>query len=67
MVGDETVVAGASTGVGQVEAVIRRPLGLPQPEPVKKTLIERLLRNQGMDAFPAGPPAANPVSRTPQG
>jgi hypothetical protein len=33
MVGDETVVAGASTGVGQVEAVIRRPPGFPRPYP----------------------------------
>jgi hypothetical protein len=33
MVGDQGVVAGASTGVGQVEAVIRRPPGLPHPNP----------------------------------
>jgi len=36
MVGDEIVVEGANVSQGKVESVIRRNLGLPEPEPEKK-------------------------------
>jgi hypothetical protein len=44
MVGDEIVVEGANVDEGTVAAAIRRHLGLPEPEPGKKTIFARLFR-----------------------
>ena len=43
MVGEEIVVEGADIAEDQLEAVIRRHLGLPAPEPQKKGFLGRLL------------------------
>jgi hypothetical protein len=43
MVGEEIVVEGANIAEDKVEMVICRHLGLPEPEPPKKGLIDRLL------------------------
>jgi len=42
MVGDEIVVEGSNVTQDEVEAVICRCLGLPQPEPEKKGILGRL-------------------------
>jgi hypothetical protein len=44
MVGDEIVVEGSGVDGSKVEAAIHRHLGLPQPEPAKKSLFGRLFR-----------------------
>jgi len=44
MVGDEIVVEGSGIDESKVEAAIRRHLGLPRPEPAKKSIFERLFR-----------------------
>jgi hypothetical protein len=44
MVGDEIVVEGSGIDESKVAAAIRRHLGLPQSEPAKKSLFERLFR-----------------------
>lgn len=43
MVGDEIVVEGADVAEEQIEAVICRCLGLPEPQPQKKGVLNRLL------------------------
>ena len=43
MVGDEIVVEGADISEHEVEACICRHLGLPEPRPEKKGLINRIL------------------------
>jgi len=43
MVGDEIVVEGSNVPRDKVEAVIRRHLGLPEPEHVKRGILGRLL------------------------
>lgn len=43
MVGDEIVVEGSGISQDKVEAAICRQLGLPEPEPQKKGLLDRLL------------------------
>ena len=42
MVGEEIVVEGADVAEAQLEAVIRRHLGLPMPEPGKSGFLKRL-------------------------
>ena len=42
MVGDEIVVEGSGIPEEKVEAVICRHLGLPEPEPRKKSILGRL-------------------------
>ena len=42
MVGDEIVVEGADVGEAQLEAVIRRRLGLPPQTPEKRGFFKRL-------------------------
>jgi hypothetical protein len=42
MVGDELVVQGCDVAEEKVEAAIRRHLGLPEPEPQKKGILDRL-------------------------
>ncbi len=42
MVGDEIVVEGSGIDESSVAAAIRRHMGLPQPEPAKKSIFERL-------------------------
>ena len=42
MVGDDIVVEGADVAEAQLEAVIRRQLGLPMPEPEKSGFWKRL-------------------------
>ena len=42
MVGEEIVVEGADVAENQLEAVICRHLGLPEPEPQKKGLLGRI-------------------------
>jgi hypothetical protein len=42
MVGDELVVQGCDVAEERVEAAICRHLGLPQPEPQKKGILDRL-------------------------
>jgi hypothetical protein len=42
MVGDEIVVEGANVSAEEVEAVIRRHLGVAEPEPSRKGLFSRL-------------------------
>jgi hypothetical protein len=43
MVGEEIVVEGADVAEDRLEAVIRRHLGLPEPEPQKKGFLSRIL------------------------
>jgi hypothetical protein len=43
MVGNEIVVEGTDVSQYEVESVICRSLGLPEPEPQKKGLLGRLL------------------------
>jgi hypothetical protein len=43
MVGDEIVVEGSGVSQDRVEAAICRHLGLPEPEPNRKGLLDRLL------------------------
>lgn len=42
MVGDELVVQGCDVAEERVEAAICRHLGLPQPEPQKKGILDRM-------------------------
>ncbi|MFH0785950.1 MAG: hypothetical protein V2B20_28920 [Pseudomonadota bacterium] len=42
MVGDEIVVEGANVSQDKVENVICRCLGIPEPEPEKKGILERI-------------------------
>ncbi len=42
MVGEEIVVEGSNVSQDKVEAVIRRHLGLPEPEPQKKGILGKL-------------------------
>ena len=42
MVGDELVVQGCDVAEEKVEAAICRHLGLPEPEPRKKGILDRL-------------------------
>jgi hypothetical protein len=42
MVGDEIVVEGSNVSQDKVETVICRCLGLPEPEPEKKGIFDRL-------------------------
>jgi len=44
MVGEEIVVEGANVDEDKVGAVIRRHLGLPEPEPRGKSMLSRLFR-----------------------
>ncbi len=44
MVGDEIVVEGADVSDHEVEACICRHLGLPDPEPLKKGMLNRLFK-----------------------
>ncbi len=44
MVADEIVVEGEDVSQDRLEVVICRHLGLPQPEPVKKGMLGRLLK-----------------------
>ena len=44
MVGDEIVVEGSNTSQDKVEKVICRCLGLPEPEPQKKGILDRLFK-----------------------
>jgi hypothetical protein len=44
MVGEEIVVEGANVDEDKVEEVIRRHLGLPEPEPREKSMLSRLFR-----------------------
>ena len=44
MVGDEIIVEGADVSEDTLAAAIRRHLGLPQQEPPKKGIIDRLLK-----------------------
>ena len=44
MVGEEIVVEGSNVSQEKVETVIRRHLGLPEPEPQKKGFLGRLFR-----------------------
>jgi hypothetical protein len=44
MVGDEIVVEGSNVAQERVESVICRCLGLPEPEPQKKGILDRLFR-----------------------
>ncbi len=43
MVGEEIVVEGADVAEDQLEVVICRHLGLPEPEPPKKGILGKLL------------------------
>ena len=43
MVGDELIAKGCDIDEGKVEAAICRHLGLPEPEPQKKGIFDRLL------------------------
>ncbi len=45
MVGEEIVVEGADVAEPQLEAVICRHLGLPEPEPPKKGILGRIFGN----------------------
>jgi len=45
MVADEIVVEGSNVSQDKVEMVICRCLGLPEPEPEKKGILDRLLGN----------------------
>jgi hypothetical protein len=44
MVSDEIVVEGADVSENEVESCICRHLGLPEPEPSKKGMLDRLFR-----------------------
>ncbi len=44
MVGDEIVVEGSNVSQDKVEEVICRHLGLPEPEPQKKGILDRLFK-----------------------
>ena len=44
MVGDEPVVQGCDIDEDKVEAAICRQLGLPEPEPQKKGILDRLFK-----------------------
>ena len=44
MVGDEIVVEGSDVSQHKLEACICRHLGLPEPIPTKKGLVDRLLK-----------------------
>jgi len=44
MVGDEIVVEGSDVSDHEVEICICRPLGLPEPEPPKRGMVNRLFR-----------------------
>jgi len=44
MVGEEIVVEGSNISQDKVEAVICRHLGIPEPEPQKKSIFERLFK-----------------------
>jgi hypothetical protein len=44
MVGDELVVQGCDVDEEKVEAAICRHLGLPEPEPRKKGILDRLFK-----------------------
>ena len=44
MVGEEIVVEGSNVSQDKVEAVIRRHLGIPEPEPQKRGFLGRLFR-----------------------
>ena len=46
MVGDEIVVEGADVSDHEVEVSICRQLGLPEPEPPKKGIFNRLLKRK---------------------
>ncbi len=45
MVDEEIVVEGSDISQDKVEAAICRHLGLPEPEPQKKVVLGRLMRN----------------------
>jgi len=45
MVDDEIVVEGSDISQDKVEAAICRHLGLPEPEPQKRGVLGRLMRN----------------------
>jgi hypothetical protein len=47
MVADEIVVEGAGISQDKVEKVIRRHLGLPEPELPKKGILNRLFKSGG--------------------
>ncbi len=44
MVGDDLVVQGCDVGEDKLEAAISRHLGLPEPEPQKKGILDRLFK-----------------------
>jgi len=44
MVADEIIVEGSDVAEDQLEAAIRRHLGLPEQVPAKKGIIDRLLK-----------------------
>jgi hypothetical protein len=44
MVGEEIVVEGSNVSQDKVEKVICRCLGLPEPEPRKKGILDRLFK-----------------------
>jgi hypothetical protein len=44
MVGDEIVVEGSNVAQDKVETVICRCLGMPEPEPQKKGILDRLFK-----------------------
>ena len=44
MVGDEIIVEGSDVEEDKLEAAICRHLGLPEPAPSKKGIIDRLLK-----------------------
>jgi hypothetical protein len=44
MVGDEIVVEGSNVAQEKVETVICRCLGMPEPEPQKKGILDRLFK-----------------------
>jgi hypothetical protein len=44
MVGEEIVVEGSNVSQDKVETVICRCLGLPEPEPRKKGILDRLFK-----------------------
>ena len=46
MVGEQIVVQGADVSQSTLESAICLQLGLPQPEPAKKGLFDRILKRQ---------------------
>jgi hypothetical protein len=44
MVGDELIVQGCDVDEDKLEAAICRHLGLPEPEPQKKGILDRLFK-----------------------